>query len=235
MVKELHRDPRQARRADDASSARSSSRSATRTRRRAGPRSSPTTSGTLDVVALVEDEPYVVTVTARGYVRAVPERTRKSLVANPGERDAVAQVIDTTALSGLLFFTDRGRAYRATVHELPKEKLTAAQNLFQFGDGEKVVAVLDARMHEEHPNLVFVTAASGGEAHRAERVRGGVGAPERHRRDEARRRRSRRVGVPRLGRLRAACWSPPTARASGSPRTTCGRSGAPRAVCGASG
>jgi DNA gyrase subunit A len=116
--------------------------------------------GTLDVVALVEDEPYVVTVTARGYVRAVPERTRKSLVANPGERDAVAQVIDSSALSGLLFFTDRGRAYRATVHELPKEKLSAAQNLFQFGDGEKVVAVLDARMHDEHPNIVFV-AASG--------------------------------------------------------------------------
>ena len=117
--------------------------------------------GTIDVVSLVEDEPYVVTVTARGYVRAVPERTRKSLVANPGERDAVAQIIDTTALAGLLFFTDRGRAYRATVHELPKEKLTAAQNLFQFGDGEKVVAVLDARLHEDHPNLVFVTASGG--------------------------------------------------------------------------
>jgi DNA gyrase subunit A len=114
--------------------------------------------GTIDVVALVEDEPYVVTVTARGYVRAVPEKTRKSLVANTGERDAVAQVIDTTALSGLLFFTDRGRAYRSAVHALPKEKLTAAQNLFQFGDGEKVVAVLDDRLREEHPNIVFVTA-----------------------------------------------------------------------------
>ncbi|MDQ1384981.1 MAG: gyrase subunit, partial [Actinomycetota bacterium] len=117
--------------------------------------------GTLDVISLVEDEPYVVTVTARGYVRAVPARTRKSLVANPGERDAVAQAIDTTALSGVLFFTDRGRAYRATVHDLPKEKLSAAQNLFQFGDGEKVVAVLDARLHEDHPNLVFVTASGG--------------------------------------------------------------------------
>jgi DNA gyrase subunit A len=117
--------------------------------------------GTLDVVSLVEDEPYVVTVTARGYVRAVPARTRKSLVANPGERDAVAQAIDTTALAGVLFFTDRGRAYRATVHDLPKEKLSAAQNLFQFGDGEKVVAVLDARLHEDHPNLVFVTESGG--------------------------------------------------------------------------
>ena len=70
-------------------------------------------------------------------------------------------MIETSALAGVLFFTDRGRAYRATVHELPKDRLTAAQNLFQFGDGERVIAVLDARMHEEHPNLVFVTASGG--------------------------------------------------------------------------
>jgi DNA polymerase III delta prime subunit len=99
--------------------------------------------GSIDVVELVEDEPYVVTVTARGYVKAVAERARATKVASPGERDAVAQVIDTMALSGLLFFSDRGRAYRATVHELPKDRLTAAQNLFQFGDGERVVAVVD--------------------------------------------------------------------------------------------
>ncbi len=117
--------------------------------------------GSIDIVELVEDEPYVVTVTARGYVKAVPARARGAKVANAGERDAVAQVLDTTALAGVLFFSDRGRAYRATVHELPKDRLTAAQNLFQLGDGEKVVAVLDARLHEEHPNLVFVTASGG--------------------------------------------------------------------------
>jgi DNA gyrase subunit A len=61
----------------------------------------------------------------------------------------------------MLFFTDRGRAYRATVHDLPKDRLTAAQNLFQLGDGERVIAVLDARLHDEHPNLVFVTASGG--------------------------------------------------------------------------
>ncbi len=117
--------------------------------------------GTIDVVALVEDEPYVVTVTARGYVRAMSERSRAAKIASPGDRDAVAQVIDTTALAGVLFFTDRGRAYRATVHDLPKERLTAAQNLFQFADGERLVAVVDARPNAEHPNLVFATASGG--------------------------------------------------------------------------
>jgi DNA gyrase subunit A len=117
--------------------------------------------GSIDVVELVEDEPYIVTVTARGYVKAVPTRARAGKIANPGDRDAVAQVIETSALQGVLFFSDRGRAYRATVHELPKDRLTAAQNLFQLGDGEKVVSVLDAQLHEEHPNLVFVTASGG--------------------------------------------------------------------------
>ena len=117
--------------------------------------------GTIDVVSLVEDEPYVVTVTARGYVRATPERSRSAKVANAGERDVVAQVIETSALAGLLFFTDRGRAYRATVHDLPKERLTAAQNLFQFGEGERLVAVVDTRLDAQHPHLVFVTAAGG--------------------------------------------------------------------------
>ena len=116
-------------------------------------------SGAIDVVELVEDEPYVVTVTARGYLRAVPERARAAKVANPGERDAIAQVIETSALAAVLVFSDAGRAYRATVHELPKERLTAVQNLFGFGDGEKVVAVVDARLHEDHPHLVFVTAS----------------------------------------------------------------------------
>jgi DNA gyrase subunit A len=116
--------------------------------------------GTIDVVALVEDEPYTVTVTARGYIRAVPERG-KTRAVNAGERDAIIEVIETSALSGVLFFTDRGRAYRATVHELPKERLTAAQNLFSLGDGERLIATLDARLVPKHPNLVFVTASGG--------------------------------------------------------------------------
>jgi DNA gyrase subunit A len=115
--------------------------------------------GTIDVVELVEDEPFLVTVTARGYVRAVPARARGARSSRVTERDAVAEVLETTALAGLLFFSDRGRAYRAVVHELPRERLTAAQNLFQLGDGERIVAVVDPRIQEEHPNLVFLTAA----------------------------------------------------------------------------
>jgi DNA gyrase subunit A len=117
--------------------------------------------GVIESEALVEDEPIVVTVTARGYIKSIPERSRAAKVATPGERDAIAQVIETSTLAGILFFTDRGRAYRATGVDLPKDRLTAAQNLFQFGEGEHLVAIVDARVHEEHEHLVFVTSSGG--------------------------------------------------------------------------
>lgn len=117
--------------------------------------------GALDVEALVEDEPLVVTVTARGYLRAISARTRGAKVATPGSADALAQVIETTAREGLLVFTDRGRAYKVACHDLPRERLTAAQNVFRFGEGERVVAVVDARLAEDHEHLVFVTVQGG--------------------------------------------------------------------------
>ncbi len=114
--------------------------------------------GEISAEELVDDEPLVVTVTARGYVQARSARGRGAKVADPGEADAVAKTIDTSALGALLVFTSLGRAYRASCHDLPKARLTAIPNLFQFGDGERVVAVVDAAVAAEHEYVVFVTA-----------------------------------------------------------------------------
>jgi DNA gyrase subunit A len=119
--------------------------------------------GEIATEALVVDEPIVVTVTARGYVQSRPGqgRGRAAKTAEPGERDALAQSIETSTLSGLMFFSDRGRAYRLTAHDIPKGRLTAAPNLFQMGDSEQIVAVIDANVASEHENVVFVTAQGG--------------------------------------------------------------------------
>lgn len=114
--------------------------------------------GEISVEELVDDEPLVVTVTARGYVQAKSARGRGGKIANVGDKDAVAQVIDTFALASMLFFSDRGRAYRAACHDLPKTRLTAAQNLFQCGEGEQVVAAISTDLIDQHEHLVFVTA-----------------------------------------------------------------------------
>jgi DNA gyrase subunit A len=113
--------------------------------------------GEIATEALVDDEPVVVTVTARGYVQARSERGRGAKTVDPGKRDAVAQLVETSTLSALLFFSDRGRAYRLAAHDVPKDRLTAAANLFQMGDAEQIVAVIDANIAEEHEHLVFVT------------------------------------------------------------------------------
>ncbi len=114
--------------------------------------------GEISADELVDDEPLVITVTARGYIQAKSARGRGVKTADPGEKDAIAQIIPTTALGTFLFFTSNGRAYRSLGHDLPKARLTAIPNLFQFGDGEKVVGVIDTAIVSEHEHVVFVTA-----------------------------------------------------------------------------
>ncbi len=130
--------------------------------------------GTLDVVALVEDEPYVVTVTARGYVRAVPERTRKSLVANPGERDAVAQVIDIL------------RAVRSAVLHRPRPRVSRDRARAAEGEahgGAEPVPVRRRRAGRGGARRAHARRAS------EPRVRRGVGHRQAHRARASSRRR----------------------------------------------
>jgi DNA gyrase subunit A len=117
--------------------------------------------GAIDTTELVADEDVIVTVTARGHVKATPARVKGKKVPAPGSKDALAAVVDTRSLASVLFFTDRGRAFRLPVHDLPIDKLTAPQTMFQFGDGEQVVAVLPTDWSDDFQHLVFVTEQGG--------------------------------------------------------------------------
>lgn len=114
-------------------------------------------SGEIDTDALVADEPIVVSVTARGYVKGVPERSKAAKVANAGAKDAITAVIDTTTLGSLLVFTDRGKAYRLAGTDIPEDRLTAMTNLFQFASGEHVIAVLDPRTIDQTRHVVIAS------------------------------------------------------------------------------
>ncbi len=114
--------------------------------------------GEISADELVDDEPLIVTVTARGYLQAKSARGRGGKSPDPGERDAITQIMPTSALGVFLFFTTHGRAYRSSGHDLPKQRLTAIPNLFQFVDGERVIGVIDAAVADEHEHVVFVTA-----------------------------------------------------------------------------
>jgi DNA gyrase subunit A len=61
----------------------------------------------------------------------------------------------------LLFFTNKGRVYRAKAHELPDTARDArgqhVANLLAFLPDEKIAQVLDLRDYEQAPNLVLAT------------------------------------------------------------------------------
>lgn len=113
-------------------------------------------SAEIDATRLVADEPLVVTFTGRGYIKATPAKGRGAKVAAPTAGDVVTHVFDTTSLSHLVFFTDRGRAYKAKGADINTDRLTAIQNLFLFQPDEKVIAVMDAREGVSGPYAVLV-------------------------------------------------------------------------------
>jgi DNA gyrase subunit A len=117
--------------------------------------------GAIDTTELVVDEDVIVTVTARGHVKATPARVKGKKVPAPGAKDALAAVANTRSLASVLFLTDRGRAFRIPVHDLPADRLTAPQTMFQFGDGEQVVAVMPSDWADDFEHLVFVTEQGG--------------------------------------------------------------------------
>ena len=81
----------------------------------------------LDIEDLIADEDLVVTVTRRGFIKAVQEELVPS---GPGwkgvtggklrDEDYVEHILTTTAHAYLLLFTNRGKVYRIKAHEIPK-------------------------------------------------------------------------------------------------------------------
>lgn len=113
--------------------------------------------GDIDESALVQDEPLIVTVTARGYLSAAPTEGRGNKVASPGDGDVITQVLPCSMLGSVLVFTTAGRCYKAHGRDLPVRKLTAAPNLFSFSPDEKVLTVLDAADYETNPLVTLVS------------------------------------------------------------------------------
>jgi DNA gyrase subunit A len=125
--------------------------------------------GELDIEDLIDDDERVVTVSARGYIKATPaEQFRTQGRGGRGvagarlrDEDYVVHVIHTTAHAYLLFFSNRGRVYRLKAHEIPlrdrSAQGTAIVNLLQLSPGETIQAVIDTRDYETHRYLFFAT------------------------------------------------------------------------------
>ena len=125
--------------------------------------------GDLSVQDLVPDEDVVVTITRGGYAK----RTKTDLyrVQNRGGKgvrgaalrvdDEVGHFFATTNHHWILFFTTKGRVYRAKVWQLPEAARDAkgshVAGLLSFQPDEDIAQVLTLRDYEQSPYLVLAT------------------------------------------------------------------------------
>lgn len=125
--------------------------------------------GELTIEDLVPDEEVVVTVTANGYVKAVPANSyrhqgrggRGVKGAQVREDDVITHLVHTRAHANLLFFTNRGKVHRVRAHQMPRKDRTAkgvlVQSVLPMAPDERVEALVDTRTYDPSRFLVIVT------------------------------------------------------------------------------
>ena len=118
---------------------------------------------------LIPDQDVVVTVTRGGYSkRTRAELYRSQRRGGKGVKGAALKqddVVDHFFVASthdwLLFFTNKGRVYRAKVHELPDAGRDArgqhVANLMAFKPDEQIAAVLSIKDYDAAPFLVLAT------------------------------------------------------------------------------
>ncbi|MFD2672222.1 DNA gyrase subunit A [Marinicrinis sediminis] len=118
---------------------------------------------------LIPREDVVITVTHTGYIKRLPVTTYRSqkrggrgvMGMDTKENDFVEQLFVTNTHHYLLFFTNKGKAYRLKAYEIPELGRTARGtpiiNLIQIEQGEKISAVIEIESFDEPNNLFFAT------------------------------------------------------------------------------
>jgi DNA gyrase subunit A len=125
--------------------------------------------GEMSMEDLIAREDVVVTITRGGYAK----RTKADLYrsqrrggkgvrgAQLREDDIVEHFFVTTTHDWILFFTNKGRVYRAKAYELPEAARDAkgqhVANLLAFQPDEHIAQVLDLRSYDDAPFLVLAT------------------------------------------------------------------------------
>ena len=125
--------------------------------------------GDMSMEDLIPEEEMVVTVTRDGYIkRTRSDNYRAQHRGGKGVKgaqlradDVVEHFFVTTTHHWLLFFTNRGRVYRAKAYELPEAGRDAkgqhVANLLALQPGEEIAQVLDIRDYSVATHLVLAT------------------------------------------------------------------------------
>jgi DNA gyrase subunit A len=124
----------------------------------------------LNIMDVIPDTPVVVTSTVGGYIKRVSVDTFRAQnrggrgvigIANLKREDVVQNFFMASTHQHVLFFTNKGRAYRLRAYEIPDStrtaRGTALVNLLTLPPGETVSAVFPIREFVEDKYLVMVT------------------------------------------------------------------------------
>ncbi|MCA8999408.1 MAG: DNA gyrase subunit A, partial [Planctomycetaceae bacterium] len=123
----------------------------------------------VDKGELIAEEPMVVTLTQRGYVKRTPlsmyqaqNRGGKGIRgAKSDEEDPIQHLFVSSTHSWLLFFTNYGKVYWQKVYDLPLQNRTAKGralvNLLNLSDGESVQDCVDVREFDDERGLLMAT------------------------------------------------------------------------------
>ena len=141
-------------------------------KRLADPRRTPIEAleGELAIEDIIADTEAVITVTVGGYIKRVSVDTFRAQnrggrgvigISNLKKEDVVRNFFVATTHQYVLFFTNKGRAFRLRCYEIPdstrQARGTALVNLLQLPPGENVTAVFPVRRFDTDEYLVMVT------------------------------------------------------------------------------
>ncbi|MBR5380415.1 MAG: DNA gyrase subunit A [Clostridia bacterium] len=126
--------------------------------------------GEIDMLDLIEEEDMVVTITHNGYIKRLASSTYRAqrrggkgiIAAQARDEDFVEQLYVTSTHDAVMFFTDRGRAFKKFCYEIPEagrtSRGTAVINMLQLDPGEKVTAILP--VPEENQDEYYLIMAT---------------------------------------------------------------------------
>ncbi len=118
---------------------------------------------------LIEDEQVAITLTHLGYIKRVPADTYKTqkrggrgiVGITTRENDFVKDLIITSTLDHLMFFTNTGKVHTIKAHEIPEATRTAkgmpAVNFLNLMQNERITAVIPIKEFAEDRYLIAVT------------------------------------------------------------------------------
>ncbi len=125
--------------------------------------------GDIDIESLIKEETNVVTLTHFGYIKRIAADTYRSQKRggkgmtgmNTREEDFVEHLFVTSTHNHIIFFTNKGRAYRVKAYELPEAsrqaKGTAIVNILQLEPDEKIAAVIPVAEYKDNLFLLMAT------------------------------------------------------------------------------